>query len=306
MQHRYLNYLFLVLLFTVLAGGQQAPVQAHSPNPHHPKAVDPNHLPSEETVNAFLRQTFGYDASLSWKIADIRPSEAEGLAEVDVTISGPQGAQSQKFYVTPDGHHAVIGEILPFGAHPYDSARKQLEKGVTGPTHGPADAAVTVVEFSDLQCPHCKEAQPTLERLMAEDKDVRVVFQNFPLPMHDWAMKGAAFADCVGRSSHEAFWKFISNVYGAQSDITAANVDEKLTALADNAGVKGTDVAACAANPETTSRIERSVDLGRSLEVNSTPTIFINGRKLSSGGLPYEVLQKLVDFAAKEPRTAAP
>ena len=85
-----------------------------------------------------------------------------------------------------------------------------------------------------------------------------------------------------------------------RSDITAANVDEKLTGFADAAGVKGSDVAACAAKSETTTRVEHSIDLGKALEVNSTPTIFINGRKLSAGGLPYDVLQKLVDFSAKE------
>ncbi|MGA8493449.1 MAG: thioredoxin domain-containing protein [Terriglobales bacterium] len=255
-------------------------------------------MPSEETVNSFLQQMFGYDSSLSWKILNIQPSEAEGLTEVNVVLSNPHGKQINKFYVTPDGQHVISGEIIPFGAHPFAAAQKTLEKGMTGPSHGPANAPVTVVEFSDLQCPHCKEAQPTLDKLMSEDKNVRVVLQSFPLPMHDWADKAAAYADCVGRSSNDAFWKFIPSVYGAQSDITAANAGEKLTALADSAGVKGTEIAACAAKPDTISRVEKSVALGKELDVDSTPTFFINGRKIPV--VPYEILQKLVDFAAQE------
>jgi len=285
---------FVLLLFAALAGAQEKPA------PSHASTKASATLPSEEVVNEFMQQMFGYDSSFSWKITSIKPSEAEGLAEVDVTIQSPQGAQAQKFYVSPDGRHAVIGQILPFGSHPFDAARKELEKRINGPSRGPATAPATVVEFSDLQCPHCKEAQPTLDKLAAEDKDVRIVFQNFPLPMHDWAMKAAEYADCTGRASSDAFWKFIESVYGAQSDITAANADEKMKAFADAAGVNGSEIAACAAKPETTSRIEHSMELGKSLDVNSTPTIFINGRMLSAGGLPYEVLKKLVDFAAKE------
>jgi len=297
---RYCRWLFVVILLAALAGAQEKPAAAHTAAAAKP--APETRLPSEEVVNAFLQQTFGYDSSLSWKVVAIKPSEAAGLAEVDVTISGAQGAQAQKFYVSPDGRHAVIGEILPFGAHPYDAARRELERGINGPSHGPANAAVTVVEFGDLQCPHCKEAQPTLARLMSEEKNVRLIFQNFPLTSHDWAAKGAAYADCVGRSSPDAFWKFVDSVYGAQSDITAANADEKLTGFAVSTGVKGSEIATCAANPETTSRVEHSVSLGKALDVTSTPTIFINGRKLGAGGLPYEVLQKLVDFAAKNPQ----
>jgi len=228
----------------------------------------------------------------------IKPAEAAGLAEVNVVISGPQGRQSNKFYVTADAHHVISGDIIPFGSHPFAATQKELEKGVNGPSQGPADAPVTVVDFSDLQCPHCKEAHPNLEKLMSEDKSVRVVFQSFPLPMHDWAAKAAAYADCVSRGSNGAFWKFIKSVYDAQNDITAANADEKLTGLADGAGVKGADAAVCAAKPETTSRVEKSVALGQALNVDSTPTFFVNGRKIPA--VPYEVLQKLVDFAAKE------
>jgi protein-disulfide isomerase len=176
----------------------------------------------------------------------------------------------------------------------------QLAKGVTGPSRGPANAPVTLVEFSDLQCPHCKEAQPVLDKLMSENKNVRMVFQSFPLPGHDWAAKAAAYADCVSHASPEGFWKFVENVYSSQSDITAANADEKLTGIADGVGTKGSEIAVCASKPGTTSQVEKSVDLGKSLEVNSTPTIFVNGRILSAGGLPYEVLVKIVDFAAKE------
>jgi protein-disulfide isomerase len=296
--HRLSTYLFVLLLLTALATGQQGTASAHAAA----KPAAGTNVPSEETVNAFLRQWFGYDASLTWKISSIKPSEAEGLTEVNIVLSSARGQQASKLYVTADGKHAMVGEIMPFGSSPFAGTQKELERGISGPSYGPADAPVTVVDFSDLQCPHCKEAHPALAKLMAENKNVRLVFQSFPLPMHDWAAKAAAYADCVSRSSNDAFWKYIASVYEAQSDITAANADEKLTGLANAAGVKGADIALCAAKPETTTRIEKSEALGRSLEVDSTPTIFINGRRIPS--VPYDVLQKFVDFAAQEAKAA--
>jgi protein-disulfide isomerase len=296
---RSLSYLLTLLLLVTLAGAQQEPAAPHAAA----KTAVSTNLPSEETVGSFLHEWFGYDSSLTWKINSIKPSEAEGLSEVNVVLSGAQGKQGLKLYVTADGKHAMSGELMPFGPHPFVHAQRELEKGLNGPSYGPPTAPVTVVEFSDLQCPHCKEAHPTLEKLLAEDKNVRLVFQSFPLPMHDWAAKAAAYADCVSRSSNEAFWKFIQSVYAAQSDITAANADEKLTGLANSAGVKGADIAVCAAKPETASQVEKSVALGQALNVNSTPTLFINGRQVP--GVPYDVLQKLVDFAAKDGAKAA-
>ena len=258
-------------------------------------------LPSEETVNAFMQQMFGYDSSVTWSVVDIKPATAEGLAEVLVAITSPQGKQTNRLYVTADGKHAVIGDIIPFGAHPFTTTNEELKKGLTGPTLGPAAAPVLLVEFSDLQCPFCKQGQPTIDKLVAEEKNTRLVFQNFPLPAHDWATKAAYYGDCVARTSNDAFWKFEQATFDAQKEITAANADEKLTAIADAAGVKGADVAACASKPETAGRVQRSMALGTSVEVNSTPTLFINGRKVANvTGIPYDVLKNLVEFAAKE------
>jgi len=289
----------LLLIVCSFSVAQQKP--AAKPKPANQTGTPAtSNLPSEDVVNGFLQQTFGYDPQLTWKIVSIKPSEAEGLAEVNVLMSGPQGQGTQRFFVSGDGKHAVVGDIIPFGKHPFEQTRLQLEKKVTGPSRGPASAPVMIVEFSDLQCPHCKEANPTVERLVSEDPNVRFVFQNFPLPSHNWAQKAAAYADCVGRASNDAFWKFIDAVYEAQNDITADNADQKLTDLADKEGVKGSDIAACAAQPETESRVQASVDLGKSLNVDSTPTIFINGRPVGVSGNNYDVLKQLVDFAAKQ------
>ncbi len=290
----------LVLLLVALAGAQEK-TSSKSKDSSPPVPTFSTRLPSEETINAFMKQMFGYDPSVSWKVASIRPAQASGLAEVLIVLSNAQGQQNSRLYVTSDGKHAVVGEIIPFGAHPFTAAQEELAKGINGPSRGPADAPVTVVEFSDLQCPHCKDAQPTVDKLMAEEKNARLVFQNFPLASHDWAAKAAYYADCVGRNSNDAFWKFIQSVYDAQKEITATNADEKFTALAEQAGVKGSDIAACAAKPDTAGRVQHSLALGASLEVTSTPTLFINGRKISNvSGLPYEVLKGLTEFAAKE------
>jgi protein-disulfide isomerase len=258
-------------------------------------------LPTEETVNSFMQQTFGYDSSVTWKIASIKPSVAEGLAEVTVLLTSPKGQSQTTFYVTPDGKHALAGDIMPFGAKPYAPAQEALTKGINGPAKGPAKAEVTIVEFSDLQCPHCKDAQPVIEKLLAAEPNARFVFQNFPLPMHNWANKAASYADCVGRASNDAFWKFVQGTFDEQSNITESNADEKLTAIADGAGVKGADMATCAAKPETRARIEKSVALGQEVGVTGTPTVYVNGRRIGNVvGVPEDVLKGLVDFAAKQ------
>ena len=124
--YRLLNYLLILFLLAALAGAQQAPAAPHAAGQNLQSL--PN-LPSEETVGAFLHEWFGYDSSLSWKISSIKPSEAEGLSEVNVVLSGAQGQQALKLYVTADGKHAISGEIMPFGPIPSLPSRRSW-KGV--------------------------------------------------------------------------------------------------------------------------------------------------------------------------------
>ncbi len=266
-------------------------------------------LPTEETVNSFLFQMFGYDTSVTWKVAYIRPSEVAGLAEVQVVITNEKGPSATKFLVSADGKHAITGDILPFGAKPFADARGKLEKGVNGAAKGPAKAAVTIVEFSDMQCPHCAKAAAGIEQLLAQEPEVHFVFQNFPLPSHNWAEKAANYVDCVGRASvggasaggasNDAVWKFIQKTFDEQANITEANLDEKLKAIATASGANGDEIAACAAKPDTKARIEASIALGKSVGVNATPMLFINGRTVP-GGAPIDLMKKIVDFQANQ------
>jgi protein-disulfide isomerase len=292
---------FLYSISILLLAGSLAAAQTTTAVPAKPAESASGNLPTDATVDSFLHQQFGYQANLTWKISSIKPSVVPELAEVTVVLASPQGQQLSKFYVSPDGQHALVGEIIPFGAKPFESANNLLEKGITGPSRGPKDATVTIVEFGDLQCPACKAAQPTIEALVAAEPNARFIFQNFPLEMHNWAAKGAAYADCVGRASNDAFWKFVSKTYETQSDITAETADEKLTAIADGAGVKGAEIAACAAKPETKARVDASLALGKSVDVTGTPTLYINGRKVGSlDPRMSDIYKNLVDFAAKQ------
>jgi len=250
-------------------------------------------------VNAFLFQMFGYDSSISWKVAEIRPSEVPGLAEVLVNLTTSQGSNQSRLLVSSDGKHAINGDILAFGPKPFEENRAKLEKGVNGPAKGPAKAAVTIVEFSDMQCPHCQKASPAIEQLLTQEPEAHFVFQNFPLPMHNWAEKAADYVDCVGRASNDAVWKFIQKTFEDQTNITESNADEKLKAIATASGANADEIAACAAKSETKARTEASMALGKSVGVNGTPTLFVNGRAVS-GGAPVDVLKKIVDFEAKQ------
>ncbi len=155
-------------------------------------------LPNEATVEGFLKSMFGWNQDLTWKIAEIKPTEPAGFAEVTAVFNTPQGQQIFRIYVTPDQKFALTGDLVPFGADPFASARADL-KAANGPAHGPADASVTIVEFGDLECPACKAAQPNITKLMQEEPKVKLIFQNFPLEsIHKWALLGSKYLDCMG------------------------------------------------------------------------------------------------------------
>jgi protein-disulfide isomerase len=295
--------LFAALLLSGIAIAQTQPALPAKPaaKPAAPAAAvgGSTGLPTEDTVNSFLFQMFGYDPTVTWKVNEIRPAEVPGLAEVSIVITNAQGSNPNRLLVSADGKHAITGEILPFGAKPFDDARAKLEKGVNGPAKGPAKASVTIVEFSDMQCPHCQKAASAIDLLLAQEPEAHFVFQNFPLPAHNWAEKAAGYVDCVGRASNDAVWKFIQKTFDEQANITAANVDEKLKAIATASGANGDEIAACAVKPDTKARVEASVALGRSVNVNGTPILFINGRNVS-GGAPVDLLKKIVDFQASQ------
>jgi len=255
-------------------------------------------LPSEATVDAFLKQMFGWNQDLTWKVAGIKPAEAPGFAEVTAVFNTPQGQQIFRIFVTPDQKFAMTGDIVPFGADPFATARADL-KGANGPVHGPADAAVTIVEFGDLECPACKAAQPNMNKLMRGEPKAKLIFQNYPLEsIHKWSMVGAKYLDCLGRENNEAVWKFISTVYEHQGEITPETAEAKLAGYAKDAGADPAAVSACVAKPETEKRVRESLAMGTKLGVTSTPTFFINGRKVVGFGnnTPYEIVKSMVEY----------
>jgi len=158
------------------------------------------------------------------------------------------------------------------------------------PAEGPAGAWVTIVEFTDFQCPFCARAQETL-RLLREKygKSVRFVRKHNPLPFHPHARSAALAAECANEQGR--FWPYSRILFERQSQLGP----EAYAAWARE--VPGMDVdrfEACTARSEPSPRIARDQALAAKVGANGTPTFFINGRRLV-GAQPLEPFAALVD-----------
>jgi protein-disulfide isomerase len=304
----FLAILILASCALAQSGGTAPAGKADAAKPSSPAAPSTagSNLPSEVTVDAFFHRMFGFEPNLVFKIISIKASPVDGLAEVTAVVNSPNGQQMTKLFVHKD--YAIVGDVMPFGPDPFAKDRAILDKQAFGPTKGPAAPAITIVEFGDLECPACKQAQPAMEKLMSAEPKVRLIFQNFPLEsIHPWAEKAAAYVDCIARENNDAAWKFIASAYEEQDAINqqheagAAALIAKLNELATAAGVDAKKVETCTDSPETKQRLERSRKLGDEVAITATPTFFVNGRRLGNVvNMPPNVLKAVVDFEIAE------
>ena len=297
------------------SAGQSAPAQSagQSAQPAAPVQLQPMPppdpanftaaTPTKETVQAFLRASWGYDANRIFQVQAIQPTQVQGISRVTVLVEekGTQQAQPSilTFLTLPDGQHLIANEeILPFGAHPFENYRTILQRDAKGPSRGPANAPLLLVEFADFQCPHCKEAQPTVERLLKDYPQARFVSEIFPLrSIHSEAEKAAEYGVCVAKiGGNEAFFKYSDAVYANQAQLTPQDSAQALASAVTAAGVDQAKVKACVAEPSTKAAVDASLHVGEEVGVNSTPTLFVNGRALPLAGIPYDQLKLIIDY----------
>jgi protein-disulfide isomerase len=158
-----------------------------------------------------------------------------------------------------------------------------------GPSIGPADAVVTIVQFSDFQCPYCRALQPALERLVKGSPDVRIVYRHLPLDMlHPTAVTAAQVASCANEQGR--FWEFSRLAFA----ITGAFSESRLNDLSRRSGADQARMSACLASGRAQLAVQADIDEAERLNITSTPVMFINGKPLV-GYVEEDALRGVID-----------
>ncbi len=171
----------------------------------------------------------------------------------------------------------------------------RIEVEAKGPSRGPASALVTIVEFSDFQCPYCGREYPVIEKLMKEyDGKVRLVFRNFPLDFHPFAQKAAEAGACAADQGQDKFWALHNKMFENQQKLA---VDD-LKGYAKSVGLDAGKFEKCLDSGEKKGLVEADEKAGTEAGVNGTPAFFING-VFVNGAVPYDQIKQTVDRELK-------
>lgn len=284
-------------------------------------------IPAEraERILANLRFEFPQLEDLRLEVTELGPSAVPGLDQGVFVINGQQ---PQPFLVTADDRQLWLLATDPIDAsrtpEQLAAAQREREEAAVAsarerarelnetfadlPVRGNPDAPVTIVEFSDFQCPFCARAHETLKQLLANNpRDVRLIYVQYPLPHHAWARPASIAALCAAQQSGEAFWALHDAYFEQQRTMTPANLLERSRAALQGTGI---DLAAWSTCVEDTSspahqraaaELEGHRAVAEELGVTGTPAFFINGRFLN-GAQPLEVFQSVVDAAKADAR----
>ena len=211
-----------------------------------------------------------------------------------------------KLYLSPDARY-LTSDLFDTTLDPVQEERAKaaaLMAGLSqnkGSSLGPDNAPVTIVEFSDFQCPYCRRFDSILQGVLPPHAgDVRVVFHHLPLSMHPWARTAAEGAACAQLQNSKAFWAMQSRIFSEQPNITLENVKAKIVQISrDIAGLDPAAFQTCIDDEMSLGLVFRDIDLASSNSVNGTPTIFINGHRVE-GVRDAAQLEELISQAKKD------
>jgi hypothetical protein len=224
--------------------------------------------------------------------------KAKGTVEVTVSdkkgIAGTYGGSlvqvtdlgriSMDSYVSSDGKWFMLGTFFPLAADPRVERMKRIGFA-SRPMTGNPKASVTIVEFSDYECPTCGQRQPDIENALEKWKGkVRLFHYDHPIwKMHEWALPAALGSRCMLKISPEAYWKYKHLVYERQKDIKKENFDEILQPIVESLGGSFSNWKQCVDKRTELPPIVKDLEEAYSLGINGTPTLLVNGTIIDFG-----------------------
>jgi len=297
--HRFINLLAgLCLTFTFTSAGCLA---QQSGGPGLAQDV-------KRRAESIIRSQYNVPPYVTMQFSELKPSDYPGYDLITVTFTG-RNVTKYDFLLSKDRKTLARLEKMDLAADP------MAKIDVKGrPVRGNANAKVTIVNYDDFQCPFCSRMHATLfPDLMKQYGDkVKVIYKDYPLvEIHPWAMHAAVNANCLADQSNDAYWDFADYVHGNQKSFSAPTPQETFGKLDSTAleqgrkhGVNETKLNACIQKQDQNA-VRASMAEGDTLQVDSTPTLFINGEKLS-GAVPEEQMKQILDRIIAESGEEAP
>jgi len=260
-------------------------------------------------METYVRHLWVLEPDYKVEISDPKPSaDLPGFKEITVTVSQGAASQELKLLATSDGSKIVEGSVYGAGGNPYKPNLDKLKTQFT-PSMGTPGAPVVIVEFSDMECPHCKEEAKTLSEnlLKTYPKEVRLYFKDFPLTnIHPWARAAAMDGRCVFHNNPDSFWPYLDWIFSQQDGVTPENLRAKVMEWAK--GQKDIDslqLGRCIDEKATEKEVDDSAAEALALQVDGTPTLFVNGRKVpASAAEDWPTMKRLIDNEIKYQETA--
>ncbi len=250
-----------------------------------------------------IRTRLDVPANYEFHIESLSKSDIPGYDTLTVDFS-TEGKSSRPipFLLSKDGK-----TLAQFSKFDISKDLRTSVSGVDRPARGgAADAPVLIVGFDDLECPFCARMNAQLfPAILDRYKDqVRIVYRDFPLDQHPWALRAAVDTNCVGAQSGTGYWNLVDYIHAHADEIggtekTVAKANEMLDKLATEEGKKQkideAALSACLAKQDTTG-IKASMKDAEALGVSATPALFINGEKIE-GAQPLEYVYRMIDGA---------
>jgi len=274
------------------------------PKPQGSLSVSKKTAFDKATLEAYLRHQFLLPANLQVTVEDPKPSDVPGLSQVNVTVSdgGPM-RQQVEFLVSKDGAKILQGKVFDINASPFSNELRQLVTDGS-PSLGAPGAPVTLVLFSDYQCQYCKEQAKTLRANLEKTypKEARLVFKDLPIEqIHPWAKPAALIGQCVYKQNPNAFWAYHDWIFEQQGQIKPEELRAKAMDFANTRSLDSLQLTQCIEGRLTAKEVDRSIAEARGLQVTSTPTLFVNGRRMV-GNVGWDQLKQVIDHELQHAR----
>jgi protein-disulfide isomerase len=257
----------------------------------------------QKKIERYIRHIYAFGPEVKLTIPEPKDSEIAGLLVTTVELTSGEGRDTAKMYVSNDGKFLFRGDVSDMSKDPLAETRAKIDLK-SSPSAGDANAAVTVVEFADFECPICRQLHDQLKTLLPNYPQVKFYFKDFPIEqIHPWAKTAALAGRCAFNQKPTAFWKMYDGFYDSQELVSAANAWDKAVDFASQAGLDQAAFKSCLASPEAAAAVDASVANARLLEVTSTPTIFVNGRRVV--GADVATIERYIQFELTDKKTAS-